>query len=52
MSPDTRREIARKGGLASHKHHGQGFASMSPSKRRRIAAKGGRASARSRGVRA
>ncbi|KAF5001623.1 hypothetical protein FGRMN_929 [Fusarium graminum] len=37
------REIASKGGKASHGHSG-GFASMDPEKRREIASEGGKAS--------
>jgi len=40
MSPEKRREIARKGGKSSH----SGFASMSSGKRREMARKGGHSS--------
>lgn len=40
MSPEKRREIARKGGKSSH----GGFASMSSGKRKEISRKGGQSS--------
>ncbi|MDP2641005.1 MAG: KGG domain-containing protein [Candidatus Yanofskybacteria bacterium] len=41
MDPEKQREIAKKGGEASHEG---GFASMDPEKQREIARKGGEAS--------